>query len=215
VQQGEENNKKIQRSDKENPIEKIAKPLDLAKTILELKGDGISVKTEKVENLFFNEKVKGNYTDAQKKTAMDYLLIPRDYIFEFRLPSFPLQSTLIYLKLRMTYETNGMGIGNISFSIVDSDSSMAGWQSDFEVMLTTSEIPVGGKTFIGSKFRLTINYNSKGWVGSESSSFLYEIDSFGGVKIIHGNSGKRMLQYNYPEGSKSEKYRKIVHQIAE
>lgn len=135
---------------------------------------------------------------------MDYLLIPRDYIFEFILPSFPFGSRLIYLKLRMSYETNGMGIGNIDFSIVDSESDITISKSDFEVMLTTTETPVGDNTFIGSKFRLTINYRVKGWMGSESSSFIYEIDSFGGVKIIHGNGGKKMLQYNYPEGSKEE-----------
>ena len=95
----------------------------------------------------------------------------------------------------MNYETNELGIGNISFSLIETDDSSAGWEGSFNLNLTPLDEFVQVVTTdrvysYTSGVRLVVNYQASGWIGSASGSIVYEIYSVPGSVYLIRKSGE-------------------------
>lgn len=117
--------------------------------------------------------------------------------FIFTTYAWPTSRVIYNVHVRMNYETDGLGIGNISFSILHKNIAVI-YDGSLNINLTPSDISNG--TY--SQIRLSFDYSFRGnalvlWSG-ESGNFSHRILSNGLVRNVSHSSGsmKRRI-YSY------------------
>ncbi len=129
-------------------------------------GSDIDLVVDEMTGMFY-----GRHATAAGRSAQTNPTRRRSHLFSYLLESVLFRSNLIELILRMDYEVDSFGIGNISFAIERIDDA-AGWGGRFNVNLTPMDSERTGAV------RLTVNFDTSGLGTSASGSFVYMIDPY-------------------------------------
>ena len=133
-------------------------------------GSDIDLTVDEMTGMFY-----GRRATAAGRASGTNITTRKTHVFSYLLESVLVRSNLIELKLRMDYEVDDNGTGNISFAIEKIDDA-AGWGGRFTANLTTLDSSNYGAV------RLTISFDTSGLGGSASGSFTYTIYPFGVFK---------------------------------
>ncbi len=186
VQQSANSNLPVQRQVPPSPIVPVAAlGWQIVNSILSSSGNDVQVTCDEMVGIFY----RSGITEEDKRNAPS--LTGNYHVFNFRVGSSVFNSDLIVLRIGMNYESNNQGIGNISFNLIETDDSSAGWEASFNFNLTPLDQMTFGVTNdwtgASSGVRLVVNYQASGWVGSTSGSVVYEVYSTGAVVLIRAD----------------------------
>lgn len=126
-------------------------------------GSDIDLVVDEMTGMFY-----GRNATAAGRSSQTNPTRRKSHIFSYLLESVLFRSNLIELTLRMDYEVDSFGVGNISFAI-ESINDAAGWGGRFTVNLTPMDSSGVGAV------RLTVSFDTSGLGTSASGSFTYVI----------------------------------------
>jgi hypothetical protein len=130
-------------------------------------GSDIDLTVDEMTGMFY-----GRSATAAGQSSQTAPSTRKSHVFSYLLESVLFRSNLIELTLRMDYEVDSYGVGNISFAI-ESINDAAGWGGRFTANLT----PMDSSGF--GAVRLTVSFDTSGLGTSASGSFTYVIYPFG------------------------------------
>jgi hypothetical protein len=96
------------------------------------------------------------------------------------------------VKIKIDFETDNRGIGNISFSVVDKEIDPL-YRGNLTINLTKLDNPLGDYSTIRMTFDYSVSGNLLTLYGNESGNFTYKLYSFGSV-ILHESYADDMTQ---------------------
>lgn len=132
-------------------------------------GSDIDLVVDEMTGMFYGRNATAAGRPSTSRTTR------KSHVFSYLLESVIFRSNLIELVLRMDYEIDSFGVGNISFAIERIDDA-AGWGGRFNVNLT----PMDSSGF--GAVRLTVSFDTSGLGTSASGSFTYSIYPYGVFK---------------------------------
>lgn len=133
-------------------------------------GSDIDLTVDEMTGMYYSRSAT-----ARQGTPSTQPATRKSHLFSYLLESVLFRSNLIELQLRMDYEVDSNGVGNISFAIEKIDDA-AGWGGRFTANLTTMESSHFGAV------RLTVSFDTSGLGTGASGSFTYEIYPYGVFK---------------------------------
>lgn len=133
-------------------------------------GSDIDLNADEMTGMYYSRSASAAGTASRANSTT------KTHVFSYLLESLVFRSNLIELTLRMDYEVDSFGVGNISFAIETIDDA-AGWGGRFTVNLTPMDSLSLGAV------RLTVSFDTSGFGSSASGSFTYWITPIDVYKI--------------------------------
>ncbi len=129
-------------------------------------GSDIDLTVDEMTGMYYSRNATAEGRSTQTSPS-----IRKSHTFSYLLESVLFRSNLIELTLRMDYEVDSFGVGNISFAI-DSINDASGWGGRFTVNLTPMDSLSAGAV------RLTVSFDTSGLGTSASGSFTYWVTPY-------------------------------------